>query len=294
MTPGTSPMDMSKLPQPESSVKRQFDLSGKKIVITGGAGFLGLHFAEALAEMGGTPILLDVDPTAVEKGIEHLKRLHFSCDGFCADLSDKKQVEKVVQDILGRYPAIHVLINAAAFAMKNMQEGGEGFFAPFEEYDEGLWRMVLDVNLTGTFLITQAVGRIMREQKQGVVINIASDVALISPDHRIYEPDARFDYKGVPFNTPIAYATTKSGILSFTRYLATYWAKYGIRVNAFSPAGVYRGHDPKFVEQLAFRIPMGRMAFPQEYKGPIVFLASDASSFMTGANLVVDGGRTIW
>lgn len=151
-----------------------------------------------------------------------------------------------------------------------------------------------DPNLTGTFLIVQAIGRIMREQKCGFIINIASDVALISPDHRIYEPDARFDYDGVAFNTPISYSTTKAGILSFTRYLATYWAKYGIRVNAISPAGVYRNQGSKFVEQLAFRIPLGRMAFPQKLKGPIAFLASDASSFMTGANLVVDGGRTIW
>ena len=178
--------------------------------------------------------------------------------------------------------------------MKNLLEGGKGFFAPFEEYEKDLWQISLDVNLTGTFLITQAIGKIMKSQKRGVIINIASDVAVISPDHRIYEPDEHFDYKGVPFNTPIAYPVTKAGILSFTRYLATYWAKDGIRVNSISPAGVFRDHDPKFVEQLAFRIPLGRMAFPQELKGPIVFLASDASSFMTGANLIVDGGRTCW
>jgi NAD(P)-dependent dehydrogenase (short-subunit alcohol dehydrogenase family) len=134
----------------------------------------------------------------------------------------------------------------------------------------------------------------MREQQRGAVVNIASDVAVISPDHRIYEPDERFDYEGVNFNTPLAYSVSKAGILAFTRYLATYWAKHGIRVNSVSPAGVWRGHDPKFVEQLAFRIPLGRMAFPQELMGPVVFLASDASSFITGANLMVDGGRTIW
>ena len=121
----------------------------------------------------------------------------------------------------------------------------------------------------------------MKSQQKGVVINIASDVAVISPDHRIYKPDERVDYEGVEFNTPIGYSATKAGMLAMTRYLATYWAEDGIRVNSFSPAGVYRDHDPKFVEQLSARIPLGRMA-------------SDASSFMTGANLIVDGGRTAW
>ena len=287
-------MDMSQLPPPETSVKKQYDLSDKQIVITGGAGFLGVHFAEAVAEMGGLPILLDVDQGAIDRGIAHLKEQDFQCDGFQVNLTDSVEVKGVVERLSEQYATLDVLINAAAFAMKNMQEGGERFFDPFEEYDRELWQVVLDVNLTGTFLITQAVGKIMRDKKKGVVINIASDVGIISPDQRIYEPDKRFDYEGVPFNTPIAYSTTKAGIISMTKYLATYWASDGIRVNAFSPVGVYRDHDPKFVEQLAFRIPLGRMAFPQEYKGPIVFLASEASSFMTGANLVVDGGRTIW
>ena len=140
----------------------------------------------------------------------------------------------------------------------------------------------------------QAVGKVMKSQQKGVVINIASDVAVISPNHNIYKADERFDYEGVDFNTPIAYSASKAGMLAMTRYLSTYWADDGIRVNSFSPAGVYRDQDPKFVERLSALIPLGRMAFAEEYKGPIVFLASDASSFMTGANLIVDGGRTIW
>jgi NAD(P)-dependent dehydrogenase (short-subunit alcohol dehydrogenase family) len=287
-------MDMARMPQPETSVRKQFDLSEKTIIITGGAGFLGLHFAEAVAEMGGVPVLLDIDEESIVRGIDHLKSQHFQCDGFRIDLQDGNAIRSLVDEIVSTHKTIDVLINAAAFAMKNMREGGARFFDGFEEYDEKLWQVVLDINLTGSFLITQAVGKVMKQQKRGVVINIASDVAVISPDHRIYERDERFDYEGVPFNTPIAYPVSKAGILAFTRYLATYWAPFGIRVNSFSPAGVYRDHDPKFVEQLAFRIPMGRMAFPQEYKGPIVFLASDASSFMTGSNLIIDGGRTIW
>lgn len=285
---------MSKLPQTETSVRKQFDLSGRNIVITGGAGFLGLHFAEAVAEMGAVPILLDIDQHDIENALSCLKSQTWRVDGFVLDLTDSRQVVQIIDQIVKRYEKIDVLINAAAFAMKNLQEGGGAFFAPFEEYDQKLWEISLNTNLTGTFLITQAVGKIMKSQRRGVIINVASDVAIISPDHRIYRPDERFDYEGVAFNTPIAYSVSKAGILAFTRYLATYWAGDGIRVNAISPTGTYRNHDPKFVEQLAFRIPLGRMAFPQEYKGPIVFLASDASSFMTGANLVVDGGRTIW
>ena len=280
--------------QPDTSVKKQYDLSGKNIIITGGAGFLGKVFAEAVAEMGGFPILLDVNDEYIRVAIADLAAKNYSADGFVTDITNKQNVQQVVKAISEKHKQVHVLINAAAFAMKNLQEGGAGFFAPFEEYEKHLWEISLDVNLTGTFLVTQEVGKIMKAHRYGVIINVASDVAVISPDHRIYEADERFGYKGVSFNTPIAYPVTKAGILSFTRYLATYWAKDGIRVNAISPAGVYRQQDEKFVEQLSYRIPLGRMAFPDELKGPIVFLASEASSFMTGGNLIIDGGRTIW
>ena len=280
--------------QLQTSVKQQYDLTGKNIVITGGAGFLGRVFAEAVAEMGGMPILLDVNLSYVNEAIDILAQKGYVTAGFSVNITNKESVENVIKEIALAYKEVHVLINAAAFAMKNLQEGGDGFFAPFEEYEKSLWEVSLDVNLTGTFLVTQAIGKMMKESKYGVIINVASDVAVISPDHRIYEPDERFDYQGVPFNTPIAYPVTKAGILSFTRYLATYWAKDGIRVNSISPAGVYRQQDEKFVEQLVYRIPLGRMAYPEELKGPIVFLASEASSFMTGGNLIIDGGRTIW
>jgi NAD(P)-dependent dehydrogenase (short-subunit alcohol dehydrogenase family) len=279
---------------PVTSVKKQMDLSHKKVVITGGAGFLGVNFAEAVAEMGGLPILVDVNQESIDSAISLLSDKGFKADGFVINITNKQQVSEVINEIQGKYSRIDVLINGAAFAMKNLQEGGKDFFAAFEDYDEDLWQVSLDVNLTGTFLITQAVGRIMRKQLAGVIINVASDVAVISPDHRIYEPNEQIDYKGVSFNTPIAYSVSKSGILAFTRYLATYWSKYGIRVNSISPAGVYRNQEEKFVEQLVYRIPLGRMAFAEELKGPIVFLASDASSFVTGTNLIVDGGRTIW
>ena len=278
----------------ESSVKKQFDLTNKNILITGGAGFLGAHFADAVGEMGGTPILLDIGQKDIDTATARLRARGVEADGYEMDLTTPSAVTKVIDQIVKKHTKIDVLINAAAFAMKNLQQGGDSFFKPFEEYEKDLWQVSLDVNLTGTFLVTQAVGRVMKKQQNGVIINVASDVAVISPDHRIYEADERFGYDGVPFNTPIAYSVTKAGILAFTRYLATYWDKDGIRVNSISPAGVFRNQDPKFIEQLAYRIPLGRMVAPEELKGPIVFLSSDASSFMTGSNLIIDGGRTIW
>lgn len=277
------------------SVKRQFDLSGKTAIITGGAGFLGLHFGDAIAEMGGVPIMFDIDRAAIDKALSELKKKGYSeYDGIKTDITDKLSCQSGVDKVVKKYGKIDILINNAALTKKGCAETGEDFFAPFEEYSETLWEKGLKVNLTGTFLITQAVGKVMKAKKRGVVINIASDVGVISPDHRIYQKDEKDDYPGVPFNTPISYSTTKAAIINFTRHLATYWAPYNIRVNALSPAGVYKNHDPKFVKKLAERIPLGRMATPEEYKGAIVFLASEASSFMTGANLIIDGGRTCW
>lgn len=287
-------MDMASLPELESSVQKQLSLEGKVVVITGGAGFLGKHFAAAVSEMGGKAVLLDLNDSFLQEARDELAGVGVDTVGHSLDITEPLLVSKTIDQIVKDLGSVDVLINSAAFAMKNFQESKGDFFAPFEEYEVDLWKASVDVTLTGTFLVTQAVGRCMKQQQKGSIINIASDVAVISPDHRIYEPESRFDYEGVPFNTPISYPVAKAGILSFTRYLATYWAKDGIRVNSISPAGVFRGHEPKFVEQLAYRIPLGRMAFPQELKGPVVFLASEASSFITGTNLVVDGGRTIW
>jgi NAD(P)-dependent dehydrogenase (short-subunit alcohol dehydrogenase family) len=274
--------------------KARFDLSGKKIIISGGGGFLGSFIARAVAEMGGFPILLDVDEHGLEEVRSRLEKGGFECDSFCLDLISKEDVCGTISRIVESQGRIEGLVNGAAFAMKNLSDGEGDFFAPFEDYGKDEWEVALSVTLNGTFLLTQAVGAHMKAEGGGVIVNMASDVAIISPDQRIYEPDPSTGYEGVSFNTPASYPVAKAGILSLTRYLATYWAKDGIRVNAISPAGVYRDHDPKFVQQLVHRIPLGRMAEPDEVASPIIFLLSDASSFMTGANLVVDGGRTIW
>jgi len=271
-----------------------FDLTGRVAIVTGGAGMLGLRHAEAIAEAGGTPVLADLSPEALEAGARHLReRTGVDALAVEVDISSRDRVQAMVADVLNELGRIDILINNAALTVRGGSETLEGYFAPFEDYPLELWQRALDVNLTGTFLVTQAVGRVLVEQRRGVVLNIAAVYGMVSPDHRIYEGILN-QYGGQAFNTPISYSATKAAILNFTRYLATYWADKGIRVNSFSPGAVFDEHDETFVRNLTSRIPLARMAHKDEYKGAIVFLVSDASSYMTGTNLVVDGGWTSW
>ncbi len=282
----------TELARTHTPTEQLFRLDGKVALITGGTGMLGLRHAEAIAEMGGIPVLLDLDPARCDEAASALReRTGADCLGIAADITQVAEVRRAVELIGQRYGRIDILVNNAALTVRGGGAAFGDYFAPFEEYPQSLFDRALDVNLTGAFLVTQAVGTLMKAQGKGVIVNIASDVAVISPDHRIYRG---MEYGGKPFNTPVAYSMCKAAILAFTRYLATYWAESGIRVNALSPAGVYDDHDPAFVERLSNLIPMHRMAGKDEYKGALVFLCSDASSFMTGANLLVDGGRTCW
>ena len=271
-----------------------FDLTGRVAIITGGAGMLGMQHAAAIAEAGGHVVVADISAEAATKSTGNISDQYgVEALGVCVDIADKSQVESMVATAMAKFGRIDILINNAALTVKGGGQRTRDYFAPFEDYPLDLWRAALEVNLTGMFLCCQAVGTIMVAQQSGVILNIASDVGNISPDHRIYK-DAVNPHTGEPFNTPIAYATTKAGVINFTRYLATYWADKGIRVNCISPGGVYADHDPEFVQNLTSRIPLGRMARVDEYKGAVLFLVSDASSYMTGANLIVDGGRTAW
>ncbi|MFA5909878.1 MAG: SDR family oxidoreductase [Vicinamibacterales bacterium] len=281
---------MNESPSPHG----RFDLTGRVAIITGGAGLLGRQHARAIAGCGGHPVLADLSADrATQAAAEIAAATGVAADGVAADVTVKADVERLVQETLARFGRIDILINNAALTVQGGGARARDYFARFEDYPLELWDEALRVNLTGAFLCCQAVGRQMVAQRRGVILNIASDVGTVSPDHRIYE-GARSPHTGEPFNTPAAYATTKAGLINLTRYLATYWAKDGIRVNALSPGGVFAGHDPVFVRNLTDRIPMGRMARVDEYQGAVLFLVSDASSYMTGANLVVDGGRTAW
>lgn len=285
-------MSVQSFTAPES-VKAQYDLGGRVCVITGGAGFLGRQFAEAVAEMGAYPVLLDLVEDAVQSAASDIRGRWQRCDGVQADITDAASLQTAADKIVSDHGRIDILINNAALTKYGCDADPEQFFAPFEDTSRAVWEQGIEVNLTGTALACQIFGPLMVKQGKGTIINIGSDVGVISPDQRIYESDGH-GYEGQDFNTPAFYAVTKAGVIHLTKFLATIWAKKGVRVNAFSPAGVFRNHEEGFYRMLTSRIPMGRMGAINEYKGAIVFLASDASSFMTGHNLIMDGGRTIW
>ena len=279
--------------KPSASVRAQYDLTDRVAIVTGGAGFLGVQHAEALAEMGAIPVLFDLDRARLEDAAARVKaESNGRCETATADITDAKSLRAATDAVMARHGRIDVLVNNAALAHAGLATQQE-FFAEFEDYRRELWDAGLTVNITGTMLACQIVGPIMVGQGKGAIINIASDVGVISPDPRIYRPDAH-GYQGVAFNSPPFYAVSKAAVIHLTKLLAVRWGPHNVRVNALSPAGVYRGHDPAFVAKLAATMPLGRMAAENEYKGAIVFLASDASSFMTGHNLVMDGGRTAW
>lgn len=276
----------------QHSVRNLFDLTDRVAVITGGAGMLGMRYADAIAEMGGIPVLADKDGARANIGAEELGRKYSGkALGVEVDITVQASVDSLVEQVWAKFGRIDILINNAAMTVKGGGGAFDDYFAPYEDYPRELFDMALQINLTGAFLVTQAIGKIMVEQNRGVIINVSSDVGTISPDHRLYKG---MTYAGKPFNTPIAYSMSKAALLAFTRYLATYWADKGIRVNAISPAGVFDDHEPDFVERFSKLLPMARMAHKDEFKGAIIFLCSDASSFMTGANLAIDGGRTAW
>ena len=217
---------MSETPK-SNTLPDLFDLTGRVAIVTGGAGMLGLRHAEAIAEAGGTPVLADLSPEALEAGVRHLReRTGVDAVAVEVDISSRDGVQAMVADVLDELGRIDILINNAALTVRGGSETLQGYFAPFEDYPLELWQRALDVNLTGTFLVTQAVGRVMVEQRRGVVLNIAAVYGMVSPDHRIYEGILN-QYGGQAFNTPISYSATKAAILNFTRYLADVLGRQG-------------------------------------------------------------------
>jgi len=266
-----------------------FDLSGKVALVSGGTGFLGSRFSIALAESNARVVAADlIEPN--QSGSEYLWGTLYNRKIFYeqVDIVSASSAEKLVDRIKEKFETVDILINCAAIDPKFEQNDKDSLAAQrFTSFRLDDWKKSIDVNITGAFLLTQAVCKIFEERRLGNIINICSTYGLVGPDQRVYnERDELIFFK------PVTYSVTKAAILGFTRYLAAYYRNRNIRVNALTPGGVRREHDPEFVKRYSAKTILGRMANPDELNGAIVFLASNASSYMTGANLVVDGGWT--
>ncbi len=262
-----------------------FSLKHKTAIVTGACGLLGREHCRALAEAGAAVVVLDVDAEAcrafaAELGPEHL--------GLGADVTDRASLERVRDAVLERYGSIDVLVNNAAINDMFENPALAARQSMFEHYPLEMWKKSLDVNVTGVFLCSQVFGTVMARQGRGSIINIASTYGMVGPDQSIYQNERG---EQTFYKSP-AYPTTKGAVLNFTRYLAAYWGKSGVRVNALSPGGVENCQEPFFIQNYSRKTALGRMAQPSDYRGAIVFLAGEASAYMTGANLVVDGGWT--
>lgn len=269
----------------------KFCLKGKIAVITGGAGLLGVKHAEIIAEAGGIPVLVDINKDRTENEASKIaKQFKTETLGIKANITDKEEVVKMTKEIVDKLGIPNILINNAANNPK--MEAMNQAWSRFENFSLELWHNDLSVGLTGAFLCCQVIGQKMVENGSGVILNIASDLALIAPDQRIYQKE------GLPKTQqpvkPVTYSVVKSALLGLTRYLATYWAEDNIRVNVLVPGGVFNNQPEDFINKLTNLIPMKRMANVDEYQAAVLFLISDASSYMTGSSLIIDGGRTCW
>jgi len=273
-------------------IQDQFKLEGKVAVVTGGAGLLGAEFSRTLAEAGALVIVADLNEDAANKVTQGLTDSGYEATGFGLDVTRIESTRELASVALSKFGRLDILVNSAALDPKFDPDAAAKGIAPgaFEDYPLEQWNAALNVNLTGMFLVTQAcVGLMLEQDKKGSIINICSTYGLNGPDQRIYIKDGQ----RVAFK-PVYYTTTKAGVMGFTKYLAAYYAGTDIRVNALTPGGVYNNHEEYFVKNYSAKTIMGRMADKNEMNGALLFLASDASSYMTGNNLVVDGGWTAW
>lgn len=270
-----------------TSIDPLFSLTGKTAIVTGALGLIGRHHCQALAQAGANVVAADLDAAGCAKFAATLPTRSL---GLGLDVTSEAALVAARDRILAEFGHIDVLVNNAAINDMFESPALAAEKSRFESYPLAMWQQSMAVNVTGVFLCSQILGTPMAERGQGSIINVASTYGIVAPDQALYlTPDGR-----QPFYKSPAYPTTKGAVISFTRFLAAYWGPAGIRVNTLSPGGVENNQDEYFVDNYSRRTMLKRMAFPTDYMGAVVFLASDASAYMTGANLVVDGGWTAW
>jgi NAD(P)-dependent dehydrogenase (short-subunit alcohol dehydrogenase family) len=270
-----------------------FRLDGKVIVITGATGLLGRKHAEAIACYGGTPILLDLSQDIIDKFTNELNaKYNTNAIGFVIDITNEQAVESNAKLLVDKFGKIDGLVNNAANNPK-VEDSKEINFSRLENFPLDIWNDDISVGLTGSFLCSKHYGeKIAQNSNGGSIVNISSDLGLIAPDQRLYKKD------GIPENLqnikPVTYSVVKTGLIGLTRYLATYWADKNVRCNAMCPGGVENGQPEEFLKEVYSRIPMNRLAKSEEYQGTLIWMLSDAASYLNGAIVPVEGGRTAW
>ena len=276
-------------PITDISYRGLFDLTGKVAVVTGGAGILGQYCCAGLAESGANVVVVDLQGEKAQESAQALvANYKIKAIGLGCDVSKPKSVLAMVAEVVAEFGEINILHNNAAGKSEDLN----AFFAPFEEYGLDQWREIMAVNLDGMFLVAQAVAKQMLAQgKGGSIIQTASIYGVMAPDHRIYEGSFYLDRK---INTPAVYTASKAAVIGLTKHLATYLADKGIRVNTLTPGGTESGQNAEFKRRYSARIPLGRMAYAHEMVGALLYLASEASSYVTGQNIIVDGGLSCW
>lgn len=264
-------------------------------IVTGGGGLVGKKHTEAIVEGGGIPVILDIVPEGMNRVAHEIKEEYGNniiVETFVTDITNRDALNSVREELINKYGHIDVLINNAANNPKVEDKSQNLLFNSFSSFPVDIWNKDIAVGLTGAMLCSQVFGEVMERQSKGIILNISSDYGLIAPDQRIYRKE------GVPEEQqsikPVSYSVVKHGIIGLTKYLAVYWAGKGIRVNTLCPASLENGQDEEFVKKISNLIPMGRMSNPDEYVCTVLFMISDASSYMTGATVVLDGGRTSW
>jgi|TARA_B100001964_G_scaffold226122_1_gene274684 NAD(P)-dependent dehydrogenase (short-subunit alcohol dehydrogenase family) len=276
-----------------TGVKSRFSMIGRTALITGSAGMLGRQHAAALLEVGASVILTDIDVDGLEVARDYLEESFVSTwiRTMAMDVTQIESVREVAEELDSEGVRVDVLINNAALDPK-VGEDGLTDGSRLETFPVQRWNAELAVGLTGAFLCSQVFGTRMAAKGGGVILNMASDLSVLAPDQRIYR-QVGLDHRDQPVK-PVTYSVIKAGLVGLTRYLATYWPDSGVRVNALSPGGVQTDQPAEFVEKISDLVPLGRMAAPDEYRSAVQFLCSDASSFLTGQNIVIDGGRSVW